>query len=79
MNKPVTPVEQIYHHVGGRIATYRLRRGWSQEEFGRKLARPLSRGTISNIETAHDRVSVTSLVDIAQTLRITVGSLIGES
>ena len=72
-------IEPIYLIVGRRIAARRERRGLTQEMLASSMTPRLTRASISNIENGLQRVMLAQLVDIADALGTTPGSLLGGS
>lgn len=63
--------------LGATIKTIRLRRGWSQSEFGSRIGCP--RTYISKLETLKVTPTLHSLEKLARGLEVTIAGLLGES
>ena len=66
-----------YVSIGKRIRDLRIKNNLTQGQLAKKTG--LSAAHISNIETAHTKVSLPSVVDIANILNVSVDELVGDS
>lgn len=66
-----------YETMGKRIKEIRIKKCFTQEELAEKTG--LSSAHISNIETAHTKVSLTSLVAIANALEVSLDDIVCDS
>lgn len=68
--------KMIYRQIGAKIAYYRTIRGLSQEELSAQIA--VSKSTLSKIERGkyNSGLSVATLLDIADGLRIDMATLV---
>ena len=66
-----------YETMGKRIKEIRIKKCFTQEELAEKTG--LSSAHISNIETAHTKVSLTSLVAIANALEVSLDEIVRDS
>ena len=67
-------MELDYVQIGRRVKIARIRRGWTQEKLAE--AAGISPTHMSNIETGTTRVSLTTLVRLANALRTTPDGLL---
>lgn len=70
-------VELNYIAIGKRIKIYRIKMGVTQEYIADTI--DITPSHMSNIETGHTRVSLPTLVAIANTLRINIDALLCDS
>ena len=70
-------VELDYKAIGRRIKIARIRTGLTQEELADRVG--ISPTHISNVETGSTRVSLTSLVHLANELGVTMDDLLCEN
>ena len=70
-------MELNYADIGARIRTLRKKRGLSQERLAELT--DLSTVHISHIETAHTKLSLPALVEIANALSVTADALLCDS
>lgn len=66
-----------YVAIGKRIKELRVKNNLTQGQLAK--ATGLSAAHISNIETAHTKVSLSSVIDIANTLNVSVDELVCDS
>lgn len=66
-----------YITMGKRIKEIRKKKGITQEKLAELTG--LSSAHISNIETAHTKVSLSSAVSIANALKISLDEIVGDS
>ena len=66
-----------YESIGRRVKRYRMDRKMSQEELGDLIH--ISARHMSNIETGTTKVSLTTIVNIANALSVTVDDLLCDS
>ena len=69
-------VEPFYQEVGRRIHKRRSVQGMSQEALGQKLIPSVTRASIANIESGHQRVLAHTLVQFAEVLDVELMELI---
>lgn len=62
--------EPVYADVGKRIEVARINARLTQAELGARLAHPLKRATIGNIETGRQRILAHVLIEIADVLDV---------
>ena len=66
-----------YHAIGRRIKIARIRRGHSQEHLAELVG--LSTGHMSNIETGSTKVSLKTLVHLANVLEVPIEELLADN
>lgn len=67
-----TQIEPFYVALGRRIFEHRINAKLTQAQLGAKLAKPLKRAAIANIETGKQRVLAHTLVEIARALEVSL-------
>jgi transcriptional regulator with XRE-family HTH domain len=73
------PIEPFYVALGRRIFDLRVRKGWTQQQLGERLAPPQGRASIANIETGKQRVLAHTLTQLARVLDVSIQELVPES
>lgn len=63
-------MEPFYKAFGKKVLEWRKKRGLNQEEVGRLLAIPVTKQTIAKIEAGSQRISLHTLVELAQGLGV---------
>ena len=71
-------IEPFYGELGRRLHRLRAAAGLTQEQLGARLAVPVTRASIANIETGKQRVLAKMLVDLATALAVDVTDLLPE-
>lgn len=68
-------IEPFYVYLGERIARVRTEKGLTQGQLGKALDPPVTRATVSNIESAKQRCMAHTLTQLARALGVEVGEL----
>ena len=69
-------MQDVQKQIGATIRGLRLKRGWSQDEFGDKSG--LNRAHVGEIERGESNVTIQTLKIIADTLGVKIHDLIGK-
>jgi len=67
-------VQDVQKQVGGNIRRLRLKRGWSQDQFGDLSG--LNRAHVGEIERGESNVTIQTLKIIADTLHVKIRDLV---
>jgi transcriptional regulator with XRE-family HTH domain len=67
-------VQDIQKRIGDRIRALRLKKGWSQDEFGDRSG--LNRAHVGEIERGESNVTIQTLKIIADTLGVRIVELV---
>jgi transcriptional regulator with XRE-family HTH domain len=70
-------VDQLYIEIGLKIRAARLDRSWKQEDLAEAVG--LTRSSVANIEAGRQKTLVHSLVRIAESLNVTVDTLLPDA
>ncbi|MDR2454177.1 MAG: helix-turn-helix transcriptional regulator [Bifidobacteriaceae bacterium] len=74
------PAEPWEVRFGDRVRTLRLDRGWTQEEFGKRLGQaghPMSQPIVANLEAGKRPTRVAEIVAIAAVFAVPIAGLFG--
>lgn len=69
-------IEPLYADLGRRIRDSRREQGLTQEQLGARLAPPVTRASIANIETGKQRVLVHTLMQLAEAMKMPLEELL---
>lgn len=69
-------VDTFYADLGRRLRFHRERRHMTQEQLGASLDPATTRASIANVEAGKQRVLAHTLVQLAETLSVSVGELL---
>jgi transcriptional regulator with XRE-family HTH domain len=70
-------VDQLYIEIGLKIRAARLDRSWKQDDLAEAVG--LTRSSVANIEAGRQKTLVHSLVRIAESLNVTVDTLLPDA
>ena len=71
--------EAFYVSLGQKIRALRDAKKLTQQQLGQRLAPPVTRASIANIETGTQRVLAHTLVDLARALEVPPSELLPEA
>lgn len=71
-------VEPVYPRLGQWLSTLRKRKQLSQQALAERLAPPLTRASIANIESGRQRLMVHTALDICRVLEVTPDVLLSD-
>jgi len=72
----VAITEPFYGELGARVREWRVRRGLTQGELGMRLAPPVTRASIANLEVGKQRVLAHTLAQLAGVLGVAIDDLV---
>jgi len=72
----VAITEPFYGELGARVREWRVRRGLTQGELGTRLAPPVTRASIANLEVGKQRVLAHTLAQLAGVLGVAIDDLV---
>lgn len=67
--------EQVLRDAGRHVRSYRLAKGWTQEELA-KATKVFSRTSITNIELGRQKMTILTLMTIAIALDVAPGDIL---
>jgi len=73
--KPQKAPENRLSAIGKKLQTIRKRRGLTQKELGEKIG--LTREAVTSYEAGRSQLMVTTLIDMAGVLRVSVNEILG--
>jgi transcriptional regulator with XRE-family HTH domain len=73
--KPQQTLDNRLIIIGERLQTIRKRRGFTQKELGERIG--LTREAVASYETGRSHLMITTLLDMASVLRVTVNEILG--